>query len=271
MCSVKEPNYFSHLEIEAQGLYYQKRNIKTESEYHGLFDARPTTRLFGEASVSYLYYPQVAERIYRYNPQAKILICLREPVRRAYSHYCMDYALGLVNDPIETIWRNGAGHTKTGIHYQQYFLVSDYTEQVRNYLRVFPKEQILIILHEELCNRPETTISEISGFLGLDTTAIKQELPMENVSGIARSGIVRWLYRHQSIRKTFRSIISDRMRNFLKSFFFSKSGLPDFPESLQRDLRKHYRPMKESLQTLTGMDLQLWENGIRATPSEKAH
>lgn len=271
MCSVKEPNFFSHQEIEAQGLYYKKRNVRTEPDYHGLFDARPTARLFGEASVSYLYYPQVAQRIYQYNPQARILICLREPVRRAYSHYCMDYALGLVNEPIETIWRNGAGDTKTGMFYQQYFLVSDYIEQVRRYLGVFPKEQILIILHEELCTHPEKTISEISKFLGLDTADVEQELPIENVSGIARSGVVRWLYRHQSIRRTLRSMVSDRMRNFLKSFLFSKSGLPDFPDSLQRELKRHYGPMKESLQALTGLDLKLWDNGIKATLSEKAH
>lgn len=268
MCSVKEPNYFSHEEISGQGLYYRKHNVQTEAEYQKLFHPRTTTRLFGEASVSYLYYPLVAEKIHRYNPEAKILICLREPVRRAYSHYCMDYALGLVKEPIETIWRNGAGHPKTGNHYQQYFLIGEYASQLKNYLDVFPKQQVLIILHEELCKNTDRTMSTISGFLGLDTDAVHHPLPMENVSTVAKSGIIRWLYRHQNIRKTLRGIISDTMRGRLKAILFSKSGLPDFPEPLQRELQSYYAPLNDSLQALTGLDLRCWERNNPVKRSE---
>lgn len=259
MCSVKEPNYFSYEEIAAQGLYYRKQNVQTEAEYHNLFRPRTTARLFGEASVSYLYYPMVARRIYNYNPKAKILICLREPVRRAYSHYCMDYALGLVKEPIETIWRNGAAHPKTGNHYRQYFQISEYSTQVWNYLDVFPREQILIILHEELCMNSKRTMSMLSGFLGIEPPVVHDELPLENVSGVAKSGLIRWLYRHHNIRKTLRGMFSDTLRDRLKNILFSKSGLPDFPDALQRELQSHYAPMNESLQALTGLDLHCWE------------
>lgn len=271
MCSVKEPNYFSHGEIAAQGLYYRKRNTQSEEEYHKLFHPGATTRLYGEASVSYLYYPAVARRIYNYNPKAKILICLREPVRRAYSHYCMDYALGLVREPLEKIWTNGAGHPITGMHYQQYFLVSDYTHQIQNYLSIFPREQILIILHEDLCANPDATMSKLNSFLELDTSPQGGDLPLENVSGVAKSGIIRWMYRHQTIRKALRRIVSGGMRDRIKSILFSRTGLPPFPESLQRELNDHYGPMIESLRTLTGLDLNCWRKQAPVVYSEPAH
>jgi len=271
MCSVKEPNFFSHDEIAAQRLYYKKRNVETESEYHNLFHTRPSTRLLGEASVSYLYYPDVARRIYDYNPEAKILICLRDPVRRAYSHYCMDYALGLVKEPISTIWKNGAGHPVTGNHYQQYFLIGEYTDQIKRYLDVFPKNQILILLHEDLCAYPEKTMSRLATFLGLNTDSVNEELPLENVSGIAKSGLIRWLYRHQIIRKTIRGVMSGRMRERLRTILFSRNGLPEFSDSLQRELTLHYGPMKESLQILTGLDLTCWEKKTPAEYSESDH
>ncbi len=268
MCSVKEPNFFSHEEIEENGLYYKKHNVRTEEEYQRLFHARPSTRLFGEASVSYLYYPSVAKRIHDYNPQAKILICLREPVRRAYSHYCMDFALGLVKKPIETIWRNGVSDPETGKHYQQYFQVSHYAPQLKKYLDVFPREQILIILHEDLCLYPDTVMSRIAGFLGLDASSIQQELPLENVSGLAKTRLLRWLYRHQGIRKSLRALLSDGLREGLKSLLFSRRGLPTFPVDLQLELARHYEPMTESLSVLTGLDLECWKKKSALQPTE---
>lgn len=271
MCSVKEPNFFSHMEIAAQRLYYKKRNVHTQEEYENLFHTRPSTRLFGEASVSYLYYPKVAKRIYDYNPEAKILICLREPVRRAYSHYCMDYTLGLVKEPIATIWKNGANHPITGNHYQQYFQVGEYTEQIKCYLDVFPKNKILILLHEELCAYPEKSMSRLAAFLGLNNGDIEESLPQENVSGIAKSEFIRWLYRFQTIRKAMRVLMPGSIRERLRGTLFSRKGLPEFSDSLQRELIAHYGPMKESLHLLTGIDLTCWEKKIQVEYSESEH
>ncbi|MFM9056644.1 MAG: sulfotransferase domain-containing protein, partial [Bacteroidota bacterium] len=89
MSSVKEPNFFSWDLIEQQQLYYETPQIRTEDSYEALFQGHPG-RLRGEASVSYLYYPAVAKRLYDYNPSAKIIIVLREPISRAQSHYGMD-------------------------------------------------------------------------------------------------------------------------------------------------------------------------------------
>ena len=89
MSSKKEPDYFSDRELFNQGLYYGGNRIDTLEKYKKLFLNMKEEKIMCEASVSYLYYPNVANRIKDYNPDAKIVIMLRNPVDRAYSHYTM--------------------------------------------------------------------------------------------------------------------------------------------------------------------------------------
>ena len=44
-------------------------------------------KVTGEASVSYLFYEDVPEKIKAYNSAAKIIVMLRNPAERAFSHY----------------------------------------------------------------------------------------------------------------------------------------------------------------------------------------
>ena len=97
MSSQKEPDYFSDADIQNEGMYYGKNRIDTIKKYHSLFDDNSESKLKGEASVSYLFYKNVPQKIKAYNPDSKIIIMLRNPIERAFSHYLMDYRLGLVS------------------------------------------------------------------------------------------------------------------------------------------------------------------------------
>ena len=83
MSAVKEPNYFSAAELQLEETLNKSGLITTDAEYRKLFSGAAPQQLLGEASVSYLAYPSSAERIFAYNPDAKIIISLREPVSRA--------------------------------------------------------------------------------------------------------------------------------------------------------------------------------------------
>ena len=94
----KEPDFFSDREIQEQGLYYGTSWINTLSKYNSLFSSWIDEPIIGEASVSYLFYPSVPERIKLYNENSKIIIMLRNPIERAFSHYLIDYRLGLTSN-----------------------------------------------------------------------------------------------------------------------------------------------------------------------------
>lgn len=261
MCSEKEPNYFSHEEIEKQKLYYTKYNVKTVQEYQALFHKKTGTEITGEASVSYLYYPEVASRIHRFNPLSKIIICLREPVSRAFSHYCMDYSLGLVKYRFEEIWNRGVDDSITGIYYQQYFSLSEYVKQVRVYLNVFPKEQVLILYHEEMSQNQPSFISKVHSFLGI-THPNRQlaAIGRENVTTAAGNPIIAWLYHQQPIRNLLRNVTGNLLKSKIKQFFFSRQNLPVITDEFKKELQQHFLPFNKELEILLETDLSGWYN-----------
>ena len=123
MSSQKEPDYFSDTAIQEQGMYYRKNRIDTEEKYYSLFNVESKNVIFGEASVSYLFYKSVAGDIKKYNANAKIIIILRNPIDRAFSHYLMDYRLGLVSDTFDEIVNKTSNNNKVHLYYQQYNLM----------------------------------------------------------------------------------------------------------------------------------------------------
>jgi hypothetical protein len=54
--------------------------------YRARFDPRPPQRLLGEVTPGYMYWPAAAARIARYNPEMKLILVLRNPITRAFSH-----------------------------------------------------------------------------------------------------------------------------------------------------------------------------------------
>ncbi len=88
---VKELHYFAYPEVA--DTYYDVPFVASESEYLGLFDNRRGEKCAGDLSPSYLYRELAADRIQRFQPDAKIIISLRNPIKRAISHYLMDVRL----------------------------------------------------------------------------------------------------------------------------------------------------------------------------------
>ena len=164
MSSVKEPNFFSDKEIVDQGLYYETSGINTSQKYHNLFLEKEDEKIFGESSVSYLFYPKVSKRIKEYNTVAKIIIMLRNPVERAFSHYLMDFRLGLLSDRFEDVFNK-----KEGLKFQQYFLLGNYYSQVKRYFNEFSKENVHIIWYSDFKKDTEKEVQKVFKFIGVDS------------------------------------------------------------------------------------------------------
>ena len=157
-----------------QNLYYQDFKPKSEKEYLKLFRKATTKhKIIGEASVSYLYYPEVSKRIHSFNSKSKIVILLRDPVERAWSHYLMDKRLGLVKKELIEIFKSTENKDK--LNFQQYFLVGKYTSQIEKYLELFGKENVKIFYTKELKNNRDKIISELYEFLGIKNLNIIKE------------------------------------------------------------------------------------------------
>lgn len=139
--------------------------------YHGHFDL-PDGRLRGEATPIYSYWPNALERVRAYNPAMRIILILRDPVARAWSHWRMEYARGVEREPFSWCIRLGRQRlfdAEPWGHHREYSYVERgfYAEQVERLFALFPREQVLILRAEDLRADPGAVLERTRRFLGL--------------------------------------------------------------------------------------------------------
>jgi hypothetical protein len=190
--ALKEPHYFAQLR-PAYEQRYLFTYVTAEKDYLALFSRAADYKAIGEASPSYLWCPEAPARIHQAVPEAKIVILLRDPVERAYSHYLMNLREGLQYRPFFESLQEDWNRAQKGWGVSQLYVeLGLYAEQVRRYLRTFGPAQVRVILFDELRRGAEnrkSTLAEIVRFIGADP----RYLDRIDVSYVENSfGIARW-------------------------------------------------------------------------------
>jgi hypothetical protein len=135
----------------------------------------------GEASPNYLFHPLAAVRARATVPEAKIIVLLRNPIDRAYSHYRDMTKLGLeplsFEDAIEEeparlkgeVEKMLADPSYFGATYDRYSYLARgrYVDQLPAWTEAFPPQQVLILPSEDLYTNPGRVYRRVLDFLGL--------------------------------------------------------------------------------------------------------
>ena len=126
----------------------------------------------GEATPIYLYWRDSLERIRTYNPAMRLILLLRDPVQRAWSHWRMEYARGAEREPFAWCVRQGRQRLFAaepwGWHREfSYVERGFYGEQLEHAFGLFPREQVLVLRAEDLRADPALTLAAVRRFLGL--------------------------------------------------------------------------------------------------------
>ena len=69
--------------------YFSQKN-PDYSQYYACFTPERADRLVGEATPIYMYWHDAPRRMWEYNPRLKLILTLRNPIGRAYSHWNME-------------------------------------------------------------------------------------------------------------------------------------------------------------------------------------
>ena len=85
----KEINYFSYDEL-IHNSSYKDYKVRSENDYLKVFKKGQSVKYLVDGSVSYFAYPLIPKKLYEFNSDAKIIVIVRDPVLRAFSHYNMD-------------------------------------------------------------------------------------------------------------------------------------------------------------------------------------
>lgn len=150
--------------------------------YQAQFPPSEPGRLTGEASPYYLYHPLAPERIRAVVPEAKLIVLLRDPVDRAYSHYQLEARQG--NEPLsfedaiaaepERLAGEAARiadddtYISFGHQHYSYLARGHYLEQLRRWLKLFPRDQLLVLKSEDFFQHPAGLYRRVTDFLGLE-------------------------------------------------------------------------------------------------------
>jgi hypothetical protein len=161
--------------------YYDNNYQKGLNWYKRYFPLRSSTRFSGEATPYYLFHPFVAERIAHDMPGVKLIVCLRDPAQRAFSHYQMMKRFGTEWLTFEEAIQQEPSRYRQGLRelaldplrrsapHQDFSYVArgKYAGQIRRWLRCFPREQFLFLSSEELAQQPTQALTRVTDFLGI--------------------------------------------------------------------------------------------------------
>jgi len=255
MSTVKEPDYFSVNILDDNDPV--KKPIRKKEQYLMLFNN--DAKILGEASPNYLADHEAPKLIHKVSPNAKILISLRDPVERVFSHFL------LLKDrfartektfheiiPIELNYKNSkkSYSLKHGL----------YSESVKRYLEIFGTNQVKIIIFEEWVKNPKKTIEEILKFLNLDQTLTQFNNSTHNEYKILRGKTSKHINESKTISKIVKMITSKSQRDFLReNILFKKSSKPEMLLKDRKILQNFYFDDVKNLELIIGKKLP-WKN-----------
>jgi len=178
MCRPEEPSYFVE-PAQLESLWpwmWEQGYWRSEERYLDLFEQAADAKWIGDGSTAYTKLKRVTgvpQRIAEYAPDPRFIYLIRDPVKRTLSHYwwaadregeARGLLVALRDDPF-------------------YREVSHYAMQLRAYLEVFDRAQIVVVSSEELFREPQVVLHRIWDWLGIDSTFVAGDTERpENVS-----------------------------------------------------------------------------------------
>jgi sulfotransferase family protein len=179
--------------LHRKGAHYFDTNFdKSVRWYRSHFPSRLAARgralrtgtervVTGEACPYYVFHPLVPERVRALLPEVRLIVMLRDPVTRAYSHYLHEVARGFEHlsfaeaidaeaerlEGEEKRMRGDAHYRSFNHQHYSYQARGRYLEQIERWQRLFPIEQIHIIESRAFFADPDAGYREVLRFLGL--------------------------------------------------------------------------------------------------------
>ncbi len=179
------------LPIKKESHYFDRFFSRGSLWYRAHFPVAKSKKISGEATPYYLFYPLAPARVKSALPQIKLIIILRSPDERAVSHYwhearrgfeklSLDAALKAERQRLagerEKILKNKNYYSFAYEHYS-YLARGVYVEQIKNWRRFFPAEQMLVLNYNDLLTEPAAVLGQIFSFLNLKPWPIKPLKP----------------------------------------------------------------------------------------------
>jgi Sulfotransferase domain len=262
MSRIKEPNFFSRSVIGER--HPMVKPIRSERKYLSLFSDAGDAKVIGEATPFYLEDPEAPVLIDQTAPEAKVIVSLRDPVERLYSHYLMmRNNRSMIGSFMDEILRGLALQQKrrnlavlspsTGL----------YSRQVERYRRIFGERRFKVIILEEWREHVPRAIRQILDFLEVENGTDDVDgvsLQPQRRYGEARGPLVRFLFGNRTISRVTENLVPFRLRKRVRSAILVKQvPKPPMPPEARKFLVGYYWEDVRRLEKTLGRPLP-WRN-----------
>ncbi len=206
--------------------YFDIHYTRGQDWFTSFFSEAQPNQKCGDTTSSTIRSDQALERIAKDYPDVRILLSIRNPIERAFSHYWHEKAKEKIHFQFEEIWSNYD-------LYDSFVGVGVYADRIKKLLTLFAKEQIQILLMDDLKSDPNSYLVKVFQHIGVDPGYQPKELDL----------IIN-RYSHGPKDKRI-------------------EGKSEYERGMAPDTRKRlqeiYRDPNQRLATLLGRDLSHWQ------------
>ncbi len=175
----KEVQYFTKYYARGEGWYRAQFPLATSAR--AVRRSAGVAPAVGEATAACLFDPRSPERVHSFDPSMRLVAVLRDPIERAYSHFQMELRWGretgtfeeaLAREEAELPGELALTHAEptseppSGFA-RSYVARGLYADQLERWLEYFDREQLLVVMSDELADAPVETMTRVAAFLGI--------------------------------------------------------------------------------------------------------
>lgn len=239
--------------------------------YLALFGPRERMARFpwvAEGTVWYLYSREAVANILRFNPEARFLVMIRDPLQLAPSLHAQLLYGGDEDVPsfaeaweLQAMRRRGERIPRTcrDPRVLQYEAVAQLGRQMERLYGLVPRDRVHVILHDDLQRDPRATHRSALDFLGLADDGLG-DFPRINESRVVhRRRLASLLYLGGAVKRRMGITGSLGVWRTLSPHLSRRQRREPVPEELRQRLRETFRPDVELLSCLVDRDLTGWE------------
>lgn len=257
------------------GRSFYRRGLRAYLEEYA---TRNGERCAGDASVWYLFSKTAAAEMRAFNPEARIIIMLRQPADMLYSLYhefrydanehlpSFEAALNAEEE------RRAGHHVSRATYFPQGLVYREtvrFSDQVQRYFDAFGRERVHIILYDDFAADPAAACGKVLQFLGVEPSRLQTEYKVINGGDRAvKSAALRVVLTDPWVRSTVVASCSWLPRRVFAALQNTEAWLwrsntrfekrPPIRAGLRTQLNREFAPEVEKLSELLGRDLSHW-------------
>lgn len=262
----KEPHYFGfdNKEPSYRDASFTNKLVWKRSDYLDLYRDAPQGVKIGDGSTSYLYRAQeaISQINESYGDKASklaIVMILRNPIDRAFSHYNFLVRNGFEDLSFEEAIQSDVIQERKGLRWGfDYLTYGNYANAVKLFKANF--EKVKVLFFEEL-SEPEWITRELCEFLEIDIV-LASALGRSNPSGVPKN---KWLTRHllrNPILKRSVNILPESIKRFALArrdkVLQNVLERQELSQTMRKQLAGYYKDSVKELEQLSGRKLTPW-------------